>query len=164
MKSSLLLSMLSFFSIQLVIAQDHSASNMQHSDSGHIAINKADLKWVDAPPSLPKGAKVAVLVGDPSKEGLFTMRLMFPENYKVAPHWHPTAEHITVIEGTFYMGSGEKFDEGKATQLQEEGYSVMPAEMRHYAFTKGNAVIQVHAMGPFAITYVNPADDPRPKK
>lgn len=127
-------------------------------------LNKADLKWVDAPPSLPKGAKVAIITGDPSKEGWYTIRVMLPENYKVPPHWHPADEHLTVIEGTLYMGLGEQFDEGKATQLNEQGYSLLPAKTAHYAFSKGKCLFEATAMGPYAINYINPADDPRKKQ
>ncbi|HKO81401.1 MAG TPA: cupin domain-containing protein, partial [Chitinophagaceae bacterium] len=84
-------------------------------------------------------------------------------NYKIPPHWHPTMEHVTVLEGSFYMGTGEKFDEAKATELKTGGFSAIAAKTAHYAFSKDKCVIQVHAMGPFALTYINPADDPRKK-
>ena len=145
-----------------LIAQDHSAG-MKHADSTHILINGMDLKWGEGPPALPKGVQMAVLEGDPSKEGMFTLRAAMPANYKIPPHWHPAIEHVTVLEGSLYMGMGEKLDEGKATELKQGGFAAMPAKTAHYAFTKDKCVIQVHAMGPFAITYINPADDPRKK-
>lgn len=138
--------------------------NMNNTAQEHVMLNKASLKWGDGPPTLPKGAKMTVIDGDPSKEGMFTVRLIFPANYKIKPHTHPTAEHVTVLEGNFYMGSGEKFDEKKAMMLTPGGYATMPAEYAHYAFTKGKCVVQVHAMGPFTIKYINPADDPSTKK
>jgi len=144
-------------------SQSSSSSSMTHGDTSHIMLNQMDLKWGDGPPGLPKGIKMSVLEGDPSKEGLFTLRAMFPANYKISPHWHPTTEHVTVVEGTLYMGMGEKFDESKATMLQQGGFAAMPEKTAHFAFTKDKCVIQVHAMGPFAITYINPADDPRGK-
>jgi quercetin dioxygenase-like cupin family protein len=130
----------------------------------HLIITPADLKWVDAPPGLPPGAKMAVLEGDPTKKGNFTVRLQAPAGYKVPPHTHPTAEHITVISGTMNFGAGEKFDEAAGKELPMGGYVVMPAGMKHYAWSSGEAIIQIHGMGQFEIKYVNPADDPRNAK
>ncbi|MBB6610579.1 cupin domain-containing protein [Pontibacter sp. Tf4] len=143
--------------------QDH--SKMQAQDhAGHKIITKEQVKWSDGPAGLPAGAKMAVLAGDPSKEGPFTMRLMFPANYKISPHWHPTAEHVTVIEGDLYMGMGEKLDMNAATNLKNGGFALMPAKSVHYAFTKEPTIVQIHGTGPFQITYVNKADDPRGKE
>ena len=130
----------------------------------HVVLNPADLKWGDAPPGLPPGAKLAVLAGDPNKKGLFTVRLQTPAGYKVPPHTHPTAEHITVISGTFNIGTGDKFDEAAGKEMGAGGYMVMPPGMKHYAWTPAETIIQVQGMGPFVIKYVNPADDPRNAK
>jgi hypothetical protein len=124
----------------------------------------ADVKWKDGPGSLPPGAKFAVLEGDPSKEGPFTMRLMFPDGYKIAPHWHPKVERITVISGTFNLGMGDKFDQAATKAMPAGTYGFWPAEMKHFAWTKGETVLQLHGIGPWSLTYVNPADDPRTKK
>jgi len=129
----------------------------------HVMVTSADLKWLDGPPSLPPGAKVAGIEGNPKDPGLFTMRLKFPANYKVAPHWHPADEHLTVISGTFYMGTGEKLDEAAAKELPAGSFVVMPAKQPHFAITKGETIVQLHGMGPWAITYLNPTDDPRSK-
>ena len=107
---------------------------------------------------------MAVLSGDPTKKGLFTVRLQAPAGYKVPPHTHPTAENITVISGTFNVGTGDKFDEAAGKSLQAGGFVVMPAEMKHYAWSTGDVIIQIHGKGPFQIKYVNPADDPRNAK
>jgi quercetin dioxygenase-like cupin family protein len=141
-------------------AQSNSNSDMKHADTGHIIINESDLAWGDAPPSLPKGAKMVVLQGDPSKEGPFTIRAMFPANYKIAPHWHPTMENVTVLKGTLYLGTGEKLDENTATMMKVGSFASIPATHHHFAFSKEECIIQVHAMGPFVINYLNPADDP----
>jgi len=130
----------------------------------HVIVTPADLKWVDAPPGLPPGAKMAVLEGDPTKKGNFTVRLQAPADYKVPPHTHPTAEHITVISGTMNFGAGEKFDEAARKEPPMGSYVIMPAGMKHYAWSSGEAIIQIHGMGPFEIKYVNPADDPRNAK
>lgn len=152
---------LAAFSACTAIAQSNSVSSMSHNE--HKFVNTNDFKWMDGPPGLPPGAKFVVLDGDPSKEGLFTIRATMPAGYKIPAHWHPTVENVTVLEGNLYMGMGEKLDESKATALTAGGFTSLPAKTGHYAFTKDGATIQVHAMGPFAITYYNTSDDPRTK-
>jgi hypothetical protein len=120
----------------------------------------AELKWGPAPSIFPAGAKMAVLSGDPSKAGEFTVRLDMPNGYTIAPHWHPTDENVTVIKGTFLVGMGDKIESGKMLTLQTGGFITAGAKMHHYARAKGRAIVQVNAIGPFALTYVNPADDP----
>jgi hypothetical protein len=124
----------------------------------HVILNASDLKWGDAPPVFPPGAKMAVLQGDPSKAG--PVRLKAGDGYKVAAHWHPAAENLTVISGTFYLGTGDKLDEAKGTAMTAGAFASMPARMHHFAWFKGDTEVQVHGMGPFQLTYVNPADDP----
>jgi quercetin dioxygenase-like cupin family protein len=131
--------------------------------SAHVMVAPADVKWGDGPPSLPAGAKAAVLEGDPAKAGLFTLRLQMPANYRIPAHWHPADEHVTVLSGTFHMGLGDKLDEAKAKPLTAGSFALMPPKTNHFAFTKAETVIQLHGMGPWGITYVNPADDPRKK-
>lgn len=139
-------------------AQDH-----KMNPASHILSNINDLIWKDGPASLPPGAKIATVEGDMSKAELFTIRLSFPANYNVPPHWHPAVEHVTVIKGAFFMGTGEQFNENAAIKLAEGGFGLMPVQHPHFAFTKKRTVIQLHGMGPWGITYVNPADDPRKK-
>ncbi|NKB69036.1 MAG: cupin [Candidatus Latescibacteria bacterium] len=120
------------------------------------------LTWKEGPASLPKGAKFAVMEGNPSQAGEFTMRLKVPANYKIAPHWHPAIEHVTVISGSFYMGLGEMFDAAKASKMDVGGFAAMAVGTKHFAFTKDEgAIVQLHGMGPWGITYINPTDDPR---
>jgi quercetin dioxygenase-like cupin family protein len=83
-----------------------------------------------------------------------------PAGYRIAPHWHPTDEHVTVLFGTFALGMGDEFDKATMKDLPAGGYALLPAEMHHYALAKTEATVQVHGMGPFALTYVNPGDDP----
>jgi len=143
-------------------AKDKSSASV--TTEQHVVVTPADLEWADAPPGLPPGAKMAVLEGDPTKKGNFTVRLQAPARYQVPPHTHPTAEHITVISGTMNFGAGEKFDEAAGKEVSTGGYVVMPAGMKHYAWSSGEAIIQIHGRGPFEIKYVNPADDPRNAK
>lgn len=130
--------------------------------AAHVMVTPDKLTWVPAPPGLPPGSQVAVLEGDPSKPGgHFAMRAKMPDGYKIPPHWHPTDERVVVLQGTLGMGMGEKFDPAAGRELPPGSYAVMPAGARHFAWAKGETVIQVSAVGPFEITYVNPADDPR---
>ena len=131
---------------------------------GHVMFTPDQVKWGPAPPALPPGAQMAVLDGDPSKAGVpFSIRAKFPDGYKVPPHWHPTDENVTVLQGTLMMGLGEKFDPSQAHTLKAGSFSRMPKEVRHFAMAKGETVIQVHGVGPFEVTYVNASDDPRNK-
>ncbi|MFI5311460.1 MAG: cupin domain-containing protein, partial [Gemmatimonadales bacterium] len=121
------------------------------------------LNWGPAPAIFPAGAKMAVLQGDPGKAALFTVRLDLPSGYTIAPHTHPTDEGITVIQGTFLLGMGDKVDAAHATKLPAGGFTTIDANMHHYAVAQGRTIVQVHSMGPFALVYVNPADDPTRK-
>lgn len=123
-------------------------------------MNAADLKWGPAPAVFPKGAQMAVLSGDPAKTGLFTVRLNMPAGYNIPAHHHPTDEVVTVISGELNLGMGDKLDPARSVALSSGGFAQAPAGMNHYVWTKGGAVVQVSAQGPFAMTYVNPADDP----
>jgi quercetin dioxygenase-like cupin family protein len=134
------------------------------AEESPILVSPADINWVDAPPAFPKGAKVAVVQGDPSKEGAFTLRAKFPAEYKVAPHFHPDVETVTVLSGTFYVSMGDTFDASKAKSLGAGGFAALPKKSPHFAFTKEETVIQVNAHGPWTLTYVNPSDDPRNNK
>ncbi|HEX8846151.1 MAG TPA: cupin domain-containing protein [Pyrinomonadaceae bacterium] len=137
--------------------------SMNHTQD-HGFFTLSDIKWADGPASLPPGAKVAVLEGNPAQEGPFTMRLQLPDGFQIQPHWHPAVEHVTVISGTFNLGTGEKFDKAQTRALSAGSFAYMQPGMRHFAWAKGETVIQVHGMGPWKINYVNPADDPRNKK
>ena len=127
-------------------------------------VNNKDLKWMAAPNAFPKGAQLAVISGDPFKDGLYVVRLKMPKGYTIAAHNHPTSEFVTVLSGNFHIGMGDKLDKKKALLLTSGGFGEAPAKMNHYAWVTSGTVVQVHGQGPFAITYVNPADDPRNHK
>jgi quercetin dioxygenase-like cupin family protein len=118
------------------------------------------MQWGDAPPMLQKGAKLAVLQGDPSKPGPFVMRLKVPAGYKVMPHNHSQAENVTVISGNFQVGMGDKWDAKTLKTFHAGDFGSIPAKTNHYAMAKSAAVIQIHGEGPFDLNYVNPSDDP----
>ena len=122
--------------------------------------NADDLKWGAAPKVFPPGAQIAVVSGDPFKEGLYVVRLKMPAGYKIPAHNHPTSEYVTIVSGKFHIGMGEKLDEKKGIELRPGGFGEAQARMNHYAWTSEETVVQVHGQGPFALTYVNPADDP----
>jgi hypothetical protein len=121
-----------------------------------------DLQWADVP-SLPSGAKIAVIQGPLNEAGPFTFRLKFPADYKVAVHTHPAIEHVTVMSGTLYFAGGDKFDEARAKMLTPGSVAIMPPGHSMYGWTKEETIIQVHGVGPWGIDYLNPADDPRKK-
>ncbi|MGI8602037.1 MAG: cupin domain-containing protein [Verrucomicrobiales bacterium] len=123
-----------------------------------------EIKWEAAPPSLPPGAKVAVLEGDPAKEGPFVMRVLLPDRYRVPLHTHPKTERVTVISGTFKIAMGDQPDLSKPQTMKAGAFGFWPAGMKHTAWAEGETIIQVHGVGPWAINYVNPADDPRNAK
>lgn len=125
------------------------------------AEHPAQLHWGPPPPGLPSGARMAVLAGNPTKPGLFTVRLRAPEGYRVMPHHHPTDEDITVVSGTMRMGHGDRFAPDKAETLTTGSFMRIPAGSNHFMQTRGESVVQISSMGPFQIVYVNPSDDPR---
>ena len=130
--------------------------------SAHVVVTPDNLKWAE-PPVLP-GVRLAVVQGDPSKEGLFVYRLKMPAGYKVPPHLHKASENVTVLSGVFYIGLGEKFDQGSGQELPVGGFVSVPPKHPHYAWAgPQETVVQVHGVGPTDFTFVNPADDPRKK-
>ena len=132
----------------------------QEMKSTEVAVAPAELKWGPAPPVFEKGASMAVVSGDPGKAAPFVVRLKMPAGYRINPHFHPTDENVTVISGTFALAMGDKFEAAGMKSLPAGSFALLPAQMHHYAMAKTPAVVQVHAMGPFVLTYVNPADDP----
>ena len=124
---------------------------------GHPVVRPDDVTWRPLRP----GAEIAVVSGNPDQAGApFVMRFRYRGVARVPPHWHPTDEHITVLSGTFVVGMGERFDESSGRELPAGAYAFVPSKMAHYAWTKGDTVVQIHGIGPFTINYVNPADDP----
>src|SRR5262249_28872991 len=126
-----------------LLAQDHKQS------SGIELFPPDKTKWKEGPPSLPKGAMIAVLEGDPTKEGPFVFRIKISDGYRVQPHTHTKTERVTVISGTFNIGMGDKFDE-KATKAMPAGtYGYWEASMKHFVWAKGETVLQFHGTGPW---------------
>jgi len=130
---------------------------------GHGVVTPDALKWAE--PAVLPGAKLAVVQGDPSKEGLFVYRLKMPANYKIPPHLHKASENVTVLTGSFHIGLGEKFDQGSGEELPVGAFFSVPPKHPHYAWAGAQeTIVQVHGYGPTDLVFVNPADDPRTKK
>ena len=143
-----------------LVAATSAADASQTPPPSHVMLQPADIKWRPRRP----GAEIAVVAGHPDIPGApFVMRMRYTGVVRVPPHWHPTDEHITVLSGTFVMGMGEKSEERGTRELSAGAFAWVPAKMPHYAWSKADTVVQVHGLGPFAINYVNPSDDPAKK-
>ena len=148
--------MLSFASV--ASAQAKPATATASSSAGK------SLTWGPAPDVFPAGAKMAVERGDPSKPGEFVVRLSFPAGYKIPPHWHPTDEHVRIRSGEFLVGMGDALDQSKTMKRAPGDTGSIAAKMHHFAIAPVATELSIRAQGPFAMTYVNAADDPRKTK
>jgi anti-sigma factor ChrR (cupin superfamily) len=86
-----------------------------------------------------------------------------PDGYRIAPHWHPQRENVTVISGTFKVGMGDTFDKDKMGSFPAGSFAYLDPDMHHYAMASGEVIVQVHGSAPLQFNYVNPADDPSKK-
>ena len=126
--------------------------------------NEASLPWGPAPAVFPWGARMAVVSGDPAKAAQFTVMLTFPDGYQIPPHFHPTDETVTVKSGMLLVGMGDTLDRSKTSPMTGGATGTIAAQAHHFAIASGDTKIIISAMGPFAMTYVNPADDPQNQK
>lgn len=150
--------------VVLAGANVHAQQGQPSQSAPHAVVaTPAAITFGPAPDILPSGAKLAVIDGDPTKPGAYTMRLSMRDGYTLPPHFHPADEHVTVVEGEFLVGMGEKLDATTFTTLPAGSYGMLPRGMRHFARARGSTIIQLHGAGPWSLTYVNPADDPRNK-
>jgi len=147
--------------VSLALTLRGDAAPARSHDSTWTLFVPSEVPWKDGPDSLPPGTRVALLEGDPSKEGFFTMRLLLPDGYRVPPHWHPRVERLTVISGTIHLGTGDRFNAAAAKPLPAGTYSSMPPHMTHFAWASGETVLQLSSIGPWQVIYVDPRDDPR---
>jgi mannose-6-phosphate isomerase-like protein (cupin superfamily) len=137
------------------------AQGAPQTAAAHAIVVKPDqVTWGPAPAVLPAGAKLAVLEGNPSETGPFTMRLLVPDRYRIPPHYHPFVEHVTVVKGTFKVGMGEKYDASALADLPAGTFAALEPGTRHFAEAQGETILQLHGIGPWSLVYVNPADDP----
>jgi anti-sigma factor ChrR (cupin superfamily) len=127
----------------------------KESADAHKIVHFGDLKWTP----IMKGCDLAAVSGDPSAEGTpFVLRIRCADGIKVPAHWHPTDENLTVLKGTFLVAMGETYDETKLQPMNVGNFATMPKEMRHFALCKGETIVQIHAMGPFKVNWVNPSE------
>lgn len=147
-KKSIIVGIVLALSTFLVVGQDKG----KQAEAKMLAAG--DMQWQDGPPSLPAGAQMVVLDGDPRQEGPFTIRLKMPAGYKIPPHTHPTAERVTVISGAARLGIGEKFDEKAGRELKMGDFAMLPAGLPHFAWSPSEAVVQIHSEGPFRRDFV----------
>jgi hypothetical protein len=152
-----------FIALSLTLSAAAAAAQGSPSQAApHAVIVLPDqVVWKPGPPSLPAGAKFAVIEGNPAEAGPFTLRLSLPNRYRIPAHSHPGVEHITVMKGTFRVGMGDKFDASGLTPLPTGTFAALAPGTRHFAEAQGETVLQLHGVGPWSIAYVNPAEDPR---
>ncbi|HEX6748089.1 MAG TPA: cupin domain-containing protein [Longimicrobium sp.] len=146
----------------LVLTGVHAAAQQQPAPpaGGMRMVANSSLTWADANiPGFAPGMKMAVVDGNPAQAGPYTMRLSFPDGYRFPPHWHPAAENLTVLSGTFLLAMGERADESGLHTYGAGDYFYIPPQMPHFGGARGETVIQLHGTGPFAINLVNA---PRP--
>ena len=136
------------------------------AQGAHVIQEVKEAKWGPAPPLLPPGAEMAVLSGDPTKAGAYSVRVKFPANYAVPAHSHPTDENVVVVSGAVTFGMGDKLVKGAAGNktLRPGGYFLASSNMNHFAYTTVESTIVLYGQGPVEFKYVNPADDPRNAK
>lgn len=133
------------------------------AQSAHVLVPADKVVWGPAPPVLPAGAQISVLEGDPHEKGPVTLRLKFPANYNIPPHWHSMTERVTVLSGALHVGMGDTLDRKASQTLEPGGFVSLPAKMHHFAWTASPTVVQISLEGPFDIFYINPSDDPQTK-
>lgn len=133
-----------------LLAQENPEEPAMHS------VSAAELAWSPIEvPGFASGMQIAVTHGDPAvADEPYTLRLLFPDGYAFPPHWHPRAENVTVLEGTFRLAMGRSFDESKLKTYEVGDYLYIWAEQPHFGKVKGRTVVQLHGIGPFAINVV----------
>jgi hypothetical protein len=134
------------------------------AQSSHIVVPADQVQWSPAPPSLPAGAQISVLEGNPAAKGPVTMRLKFPADYNIPSHWHTMTERLTVLSGALHVGMGDKLNRQASQTLDPGGYAALPGNMHHFAWTTTPTIVQISLDGPFDIFYVNPSEDPQKRQ
>lgn len=122
---------------------------------GTIQVDAKAIVWKDGPASLPKGTKMAILEGNPRKEGIFTMRLRIPAGAKVPPHWHPRPERVTILSGDVRTGFGDQWDDSAMHAFHAGDFYVNPPLSHHFVLFAEESVIQITSEGPWELTLVS---------
>jgi hypothetical protein len=136
------------------------------TSSGPMIVEPGSEKWGDIPaaamvgtPSVDIGGilRVAIIQGDPMTAGhTYTLHLSCTDGVKIAPHWHPTTENVTVIKGAAAVGMGSKWDDAALKDVPAGGFFWAAPHMTHFAVCKGDTILQVHGVAPFLINFVAP--------
>jgi anti-sigma factor ChrR (cupin superfamily) len=143
----------------VALAVAASSQEKKESAEAHKIVHFGDLKWTP----IIKGCDLAPVAGDMNADGApFVLRIRCADGAKIPAHWHPTDENVTVLKGTFLVGMGESFDESKLQTMNVGNFVTVPKEMRHFAMSKGETIVQVHVMGPFKVNWVNPSEVQEP--
>jgi quercetin dioxygenase-like cupin family protein len=122
-----------------------------------------EIEWKPFP-AFPPAARLAVVVGEPTKLGPYTIRVKVPDGVKLLPHRHPEDRVYTVISGVFYIGLGDEFDADKLNAYPPGSVVVLPGDTPHFHWAKsGEYVTQVTAIGPLGLQYLDSHHDPRNK-
>jgi quercetin dioxygenase-like cupin family protein len=141
-----------------LVAASTTAVRAQAAADAMATVSSGAIAWTDAKiPGFDPGMKLALINGNPEGDGLYTLRLSFPDGYRFPAHWHPNAEHVTVLQGTLLLAMGER---AQATGLQSYGagdYLYLPGKKPHFGGAQGFTVVQLHGQGPFAINLATPA-------
>ena len=148
-------------------AQTKPGSTAPSVQKAHIAVRPDAVRWTPMSSDLMEGTpafaltvppQVSLLEGDPAQAGSpFTLRIKLAAGTRVPPHWHPTAEHITVLQGRFSLGMGDEYNEASLQELPTGSYASMPKGMTHFALATGDTIVQVHGVGPFKSVWVSPS-------
>ena len=155
MRKTVVRKYLAVFVAIAALAMAVSSQEKKESTEAHKIVHFGDLKWTP----IIKGCDLAPVAGDMNTEATpFVLRIRCADGSKIPAHWHPTDENVTVLKGTFLVGMGESFDESKLQTMNVGNFVTVPKEMRHFAMTKGETIVQVHAMGPFKVNWVNPSE------
>ena len=133
-----------------------SAAVAENVTPGVVALTPDEMKWRSQGVLAAPGLEQANLVGDPAKPGPYTIRIRFPQGYRIPPHTHPDAREVTILSGTYATGYGERFDPAGLKVLPAGSFYTEPANVPHYIEIKEDVVLQVSGTGPSGRKYVNP--------
>jgi quercetin dioxygenase-like cupin family protein len=122
---------------------------------GTIQFSADDISWKPAPPTMPAGTQIAVLEGDPSKPGMFTIRLKAPAGSAIAPHTHPRPERVTVLSGAVEVGFGETATRESVRRFEGGSFYVNPPGFAHFLFIPEETVLQITGEGPWQVIPAN---------
>lgn len=128
--------------------------------AGTLQVQPDAIAWRPGNPSMPPGTQIAVLEGDPKAAGMFTIRLKVPAGSRLAPHWHPRDERVTVIAGVAAVGFGDGVDEAAVTRFGPGAFYLNPARSHHYVLFPEESILQVTGVGPWQVHFIEPRGAP----